>query len=400
MRLSIANVLLLNSLASGLRIPIPRPPTAPRPPTLPGGPDVPLPGQNQPGRWIPGQNTPNAPAAQPGRLLPEEQPKPACNGKKRMECLADPAKWDQLGVETKFRTKGAEEISRLDKIKENPTDANPNKIEETAFTEKYTVNKERDVPFSTRIGERLLGHKADDKWSRIVVKNNPGKVDELMNKMREQGITKVGRFPLRNVEQGYKEAALLSTYQNTDRKSIVIDFSFNNKYDVFRNYKTTEGNKFNRVGLDEAQQIRMTDQVMLGWRQAAGTANKDVKDVELEFVIQKQIVTDDTNNVINAALERVGKKLDDIDNQGADQDFFKFNKNDLDLKVKEGFEAIAGTVHGQRVAQMLRDYHDILGDRTITGFWVRKADVDSAETVDLEIDMVIKIEKIPDPLPT
>jgi len=86
MRFSIAQLLLLNVLVAGLRIPPPQAPKAPSP-QHPGNA---LPGQStQPERLTPG-TTPDVPQTQPERLLVDkEQPKPACSGKKRMNCEVD-----------------------------------------------------------------------------------------------------------------------------------------------------------------------------------------------------------------------------------------------------------------------------------------------------------------------
>jgi hypothetical protein len=354
MRFSIAQLLLLNVLVAGLRLPIPRPPKAPSSPR----PGNALPGQStDPGRWTPGK-APDAPQTQPGRLpVDMEQPKPACNGKKRMDCAIDTSKWDQLNAKKpEFRNKGAAEMARLDRIKENPTDADPKPLDQATFEERFRIDVNVEQQYRTEIGERLLGHKKDDKWTKFSVTNREDKVEELIAKMKAKGVSDVNGKPLDEIEDLYLEDPFLFTYANVERKSIVVPHSYNSQYDIYRSYDGVDNKLLIREGLDETQALRWTDEVMYGWRQALSKAGKDVKDVELESVIRHGIVTEDTTEVINALMARVGKRLDSIDNKDKNEDFFKINKDDPDPRIKEGFETIAGTIHGQRVAQMLREY--------------------------------------------
>jgi len=170
--------------------------------------------------------------------------------------------------------------------------------------------------------------------------------------MREKGITNIKGKPLDEVATIYKndETPMLETYSNVERKSIIVPNSNNNLYDIHRDYDGAESPLLAREGLDKEESLRWTDEVMYGWKKAASFAQKDVKDLELESVIRYGIVTKDSINVINAVMARVGKQLDGVD------DVFKVNKYDPDPKMREGFEAIAGTIHGNRVAQMLREY--------------------------------------------
>ncbi|KAF2871056.1 hypothetical protein BDV95DRAFT_607333 [Massariosphaeria phaeospora] len=384
MRSAIILVLLLSSLASG-RIPILRPiRPSPDAPSTPDSPGSNVPGQQNNPHWQPGQSTPDVPAAQPGRFTEEPQ-KPACNGKKRMECVADSSKWDQL--DPRFRRDGAAEIARLDRIKQNPGDAAPEKLSLDDFNDRYDawIDDAAKQEFDSTIGHRLLGHNKDDKWTKFTVENRDDKIDELLSRNQVEG--KVNGIPISMMKETFR-SSLLETYTSIERKSIAIPRSYNNDLDVYRGW--TEG-MTRRQGLDETQSVRWTDEVMIGWKGAIDKAGKQPQDVELESVLRVGIVTDDTNDVINAALARIGRKLDD--NNDSDADFFKFQKNDPDPNTKEGFEAIAGTIHARRVAQMLRDYHDDLGDRTITGFWIRKS---SGDIESKYFDMVVKIDKIPD----
>jgi hypothetical protein len=152
MRFTTTALVLLNAYLSAAlpRLPIPNLPNAPDAPSLPNTPDLPnpdtnTPGQpvNEPGRWPPENQNPNAPgSAEPGRWVdqPQQQPDlPACDGKKRMECAPSDAEWIRLDVPGKFQGPGKEAIDRLDKVKEEPPQP-PNAPTKETMDAKYNVN--------------------------------------------------------------------------------------------------------------------------------------------------------------------------------------------------------------------------------------------------------------------
>lgn len=140
---------------------------------------------------------------------------------------------------------------------------------------------------------------------------------------------------LHNPEQGN----MLQQYTSADGKTLILDKLFHAKYDLYRDLKQEQDSAFidlKRDGLAPQSAIRFTDQAMLGWKQSIGDRNPS--DVGLERVVHKGIVTDDTVHL----LEKVSDEFENEDNLP-----LRF------FKGEEEFERIAGTIHVQRVAEML-----------------------------------------------
>jgi hypothetical protein len=174
------------------------------------------------------------------------------------------------------------------------------------------------------------------------------KVDEVIENIRVAG---GDQRNLDDVAEKLKDGTILQTQSNTDHGLIAIELSFGRKYDVYRDYDK-DGLERPPVTGNKDDAIRWTDQVMDGWKKAISRKdpNLSVRDVPLNHIIRSNVFNDDTNNVIEAAMQKAGQKFGD---RAKDEDYIVFAKND---ENKEGFEAIAGTDHGKRVIQMLKEY--------------------------------------------
>ena len=140
---------------------------------------------------------------------------------------------------------------------------------------------------------------------------------------------------------------MLVQWTSPDGKTLIFDKFFNEAYDLWREKKPDPKDEFqtfamyDRPGLDKSKAVRFTDQAMFAWRRALG--GRDPKDVGLESVVHRDIVTEETNLVIDTIMRRTDKEFD------ANKDTITFNKGD------EEFDVLMGTVHGSRTAQMLTE---------------------------------------------
>lgn len=340
MRLTFATFVLISAFfeTSAVRIPFPRPPKLPGTPNTPNKPNTPN-TPNTPGR-LPGPNTPNT----PGRP-PVAGP---CSGRRRaIACAIDSKDWNDLEVETKYRRPGADAIAELDSIKSHPRDANPNTED---IDKKYTTAiKEGKDFFDDELATDFLGTNEDTLFVKFVVKNQEEKVDELIKKIRVAG---GDQRDLGKVAGTLKETPILQTQSNVDLGLIGIEQSFARKYDVYRDYDK-DGLERPAVTGNSRDAIRWKDQVMDGWKKAISKKDPKltIKDVPLNYIIRAKIITDDTNNVIKAAMDKAGRMFGlDKDKKEDYIEFFKNGEN------KEEFEAIAGTLHGKGVIDMLKEY--------------------------------------------
>jgi hypothetical protein len=137
---------------------------------------------------------------------------------------------------------------------------------------------------------------------------------------------------------------MLEHWTSPDGKTLVFDKFFNEKLDLYRDYdKDPLGETvYERQGLDKDATVRFTDQAMFGWKLAIG--NRNPRDVGLENIVHKDIITEETNTVIEASLARAGRRFE------SSEDVIVFEKG------QEEFEAIMGTIHGRRMAEMLTEY--------------------------------------------
>jgi hypothetical protein len=151
------------------------------------------------------------------------------------------------------------------------------------------------------------------------------------------------------------DGKMLKASISIDQRSMILDYSYNQKYDLHRKYpvrdddQTAEEN-FRRTGSDDGkpenqkEAVGYTDQVMYGLTKSYERSNIDPKNVPIENIVRRNIETVDTNRVIEASLARSGQKL-----EGAD-DVVAFDKGTPE------FEAIMGTIHGERMLQLLTEY--------------------------------------------
>lgn len=294
----------------------------------------------------------------------ENKPKtPSCTSK-RAPCVPSDTDWNdpEIGIQNRFLQDGRAEIARLDNIKNNPNDITT--PVQRDLNVDYDIEWKEGVPFSDKIIENVYGDKIDlskIKWTELTVKNREENVDRLRS-MQDSNFAALSpeqrsADPLRSQYLG--EDTILTTYQNIEARGIIIHQSQHKDLDVLRsNDKDIAPDKpqYQRTqGVNPSKSIRWTDQVMYGWRRAAGEAEKDPKDVELKWIFRSGITNEDTNKVIQAAMRRNGQKFVENNVNDADE-IVSYTKGDPDPKKAEAFDAIAGTVHGKRVAQMLREY--------------------------------------------
>lgn len=138
------------------------------------------------------------------------------------------------------------------------------------------------------------------------------------------------------------ENRILKQYTSPDGKTLIFDKFCNAKYDLYRKLENEPENGFREYERDEMDKdavIRFTDQAMIGWKQSVG--NRNPRDIGLEKIIHKGIITEDTHTVINAVLKRKGVTLVN------DGQIIEFTKGGAI------FDALLGTVHGKRTADML-----------------------------------------------
>lgn len=144
-----------------------------------------------------------------------------------------------------------------------------------------------------------------------------------------------------------KDEFILEQWTSVDGKTLVLDKFFNQKLDLYRDYDNDPFEPmYVRTGVDKDATVRFTDQVIYGWKQAVQAVNnRDPKDVELESVVHKHIVTPETESVIATALMRSDSQFNK-----AGEDIFAFERGE------EEFDALMGTVHAKRTAEMLTEY--------------------------------------------
>lgn len=172
------------------------------------------------------------------------------------------------------------------------------------------------------------------------IQNDPGLTDEIK---RERVAT------LESMTDLLKNQPMLQVDVNIQSKVIVLPASFNRALDLNRKLDDPNENILQRPGLDNEGSVKFTDQVMYSWELASNQAGKNVKEVELEYVVRDHIVTDDTRRVIEMAMEKANKRYEDSPDA-----LVEFEKG------QEGFEAIMGTIHGERIAQMLAEYDNLV----------------------------------------
>lgn len=233
----------------------------------------------------------------------------------------------------------------LDSIRTHSGDAKPNRED---IDKKYETVSDKDGFHFSDIGEEFLGLEDSTPFFEFVVKNKKENVDALITKLKDAGDTR----DLDALAKKLREAEMLQTQANTDKGVIVVELSFNRKYDVYRDYDK-DGLERPALTGNKDDAIKWTDQVMAGWKKAiaAKDPNLTPKDVELKNIIRHNIATEETNNVIEAAMQKAGQKFGT--DSSKDEDWIEFSHNG---ERKEGFEAIAGTIHGKRVIQMLKEY--------------------------------------------
>ena len=147
----------------------------------------------------------------------------------------------------------------------------------------------------------------------------------------------------RKILKDEERGNILEQWTSPDGKTLVFDKFFNKRLDLYRDF---EGEKdfeiYQRTGLDKGSSVGFTDQAIFGWKQAI--RNRDPRDVGLENIVHKSIITTSTTNIIKATLSRSDKVM----YVATDTIVFK--------KGESGFEALMGTVHATRTAQILAEY--------------------------------------------
>lgn len=131
-----------------------------------------------------------------------------------------------------------------------------------------------------------------------------------------------------------------------DGKTLLLESFFNEKNDLYRAYSDEHEPILSRGEINKNNVIRMTDQVMLGYEQAVRKAGNNPATAELHSIVHSRIVTPHTEQVIYKVLEESGrdKELREDKNK-----VVSFKSSDME------FDALMGTIHGTRTAQMLME---------------------------------------------
>ncbi|KAF2690452.1 hypothetical protein K458DRAFT_413229 [Lentithecium fluviatile CBS 122367] len=221
-----------------------------------------------------------------------------------------------------------------------------------------------------------LKFKEGEKWPESTVRNSDDQVrqfEEWRNaKMGELTDDDLFNFKDKVPEDG-GDAVMLRTHENPAKGAMIIKESFNERNDYYRSYKYTmprDGaelpKEYTRPAFTSngnSAPTRWTDQTMANWRQAvAATPGADVKN--LKYMARDNIITTHTTKVLEGVLEQMGP-------QGAQRgQMFTVRRTGGNAAETASFDAIAGTVHGQRPIQMLADHHVELGDLKVNAFHV------------------------------
>jgi hypothetical protein len=102
---------------------------------------------------------------------------------------------------------------------------------------------------------------------------------------------------------------------------------------------------------------------MANWRKACEAAGVDVK--SLKWMVRDNIVTADTQKTFEGVLGVM--KHDKKENDGK---WLTIRREGGSTDETASFDAIAGTVHGQRPIQMLADHRVELGDKKVKAFHI------------------------------
>ncbi|KAF2446209.1 hypothetical protein P171DRAFT_511924 [Karstenula rhodostoma CBS 690.94] len=422
MLLTAAKFVLLNVLLStALPHPgfIPKIPNAPKLPDTPatGGLTPEIPSLNNPtvpedGRWPPETQDPKtpetpAPATQipdnPKDTTPNQQPELipcTIDGRKRTACTPNDNKWNALNVqagqtENRFLIAGRAAIARLDNVKTNmPTPKNV--PTDGVMNSRYTIHQrpESDAgrPDILRVVKDINPEK-DNLWTDFSIRNTDANVDLFIANKRAQIDQTLSPAEIDNQKafldalavelKNPNEGSMLRTSISTELRSTVMDFSFNQKYDLYRKYvpnhnDRTADERLRRDGFDDGkpkdqqESVIYTDQVMYSLDKAY--AGQDPKSKPIENIVRRNIATVETNEVIEAVLEKSGQRLD------GPNDVVSFDRGTPE------FEAIMGTIHGKRILQMLFDYVEKLGPRRIKKVYIMR-DEESVRNPGSEMDV-------------
>ncbi|KAF2682507.1 hypothetical protein K458DRAFT_390993 [Lentithecium fluviatile CBS 122367] len=330
-------------------------------------------------------NDPDAPATQPESCVLKR-----CVGP--YEPLAGaPESWKTGGVD--YPEKGFKTHKTLDKVNAGEQEANPRFTGDLTDNGRYVRNIKPDSKAPDR--EYLKDPRwkdafaQDQKFSETEILNRQTQLDEFNNwkngdfadQLRRQGASEDDIF-MAQLSQDLDGAAMVRTLENPEKGSVVVKASFNNEKDLYRKYTGEVGENpatgrpytYERPGFgNKAEEVGWTDQLMANWRKSAADAGVDVK--SLKYIAQDDITRHTaTQQVIDGVMEvmegRVGTML-------------TVRRTGGSAKETASFDALAGTVHGQRPIQMATDHHVELGNPTVDAFHVLKS-------ADGRYDMVIE----------
>lgn len=321
---------------------VPEPPLAPKPIEAPApkAPDAPVP---QAPKALPNAPVPKAPNAP----IPKEGVAPVpLTPSKPLDIEPDEA--------TLCKRSGCDiDDARLAKIQANAVtqqnkldDAITHNLADTGSKDNIELKYDRIsqkgevtpiLPISGRnawFSAKEFGMDNDLSWTRSVIKN------------KQENLNTIGES---------NRPPILITFENPEKGAILVSKSSNKEEDIF----VTDPDDMSDLP------TRWSDMTMDNWRTTAGPAN--VKN--LKWIFRDNIVNSDedlpsTEALIDKALQLKGE---------GEVGPIEFPAQSTGI-IKDAYNALAGSIHVDRVVKMLADHHIELGDLTIESIWVLKGD--------------------------
>ena len=414
------------------RSPVVVPPKVPKPPVKPpvNGPKPPVNGPDAPGTPdTPAPLRPNDPSTppkdtpeNPGLIPPADDPKPpvtnpaddpnapankpdetnapirtddpdgpvnlpeACGLKKRCVGKAPafaeaPAQWKikHGDKEIDYRQKGYDTHKKLDAVVGGEATNPPKFNGDLKSSGRYDVTIEpnakapnepylQDPRWKDAFGQ-------DQTFSETAIKNNQDQIgkaqnwkdsDDFKNQLRGQGADGDDIMMAQMYDQEYDSMIMARTLQNPEKGSYVVKASFNNERDLHRQYQGVTGDnlKYTRPGFGtKADEVGWSDQLMANIRKSKADAGPNARPVKY---IAQDTITDqtDTRLVMDGVYEVMKKNPGEI---------VTVRKTGGSAAESASFDALAGTVHGQRPIQMATDHHVELGNPTVEAMHILKS---------------------------
>jgi hypothetical protein len=298
----------------------------------------------------------------------------ACGLKKRCAqapAFADaPAQWKVTTKDGKtidYYQKGYSTQTKLGDVVTGKVKTDPPKFAgDLQQSGRYDVNivKDQKAPNEPYLQQdRFDGAFAQDQaFTETQIKNNAEQIkeaqawkesDKFKEQLKAKGATPDEIEMSVMFDQDYNDMIMARTLENPAKGSVVVKASFNNERDLHREYKGVTGDKdiqYTRPAFgDKADEVGWSDQLMANYRKAKENFEKDPKNngkkaEPLKYVAQDTITPQtDTRQVIDGVYAAMNKKAGEM---------VTVRRTGGDAAETASFNALAGTVHGQRPIQI------------------------------------------------